>query len=116
MIDEIWRDVEGFEGRYTVSNHGRIKSFFRCPEGKIMKLITHTRGYQAIWFRKPGVHKKFFVHRLVAIHFLERGEDHDQVNHKDKNRLHNHVMNLEWCTWEENYKHRDGVVNNDEPF
>lgn len=81
-----------------------------------MVLHVHTNGYQVVWLRKPGIHQKFYVHRLVASHFLKREDHHEQVNHKDKDRLNNTIENLEWCTWEENHKHRDGVVNSDEPF
>lgn len=121
MTDEIWKDITGYEGSYQVSNHGRVRSLDRDVskikkrKGQIMKLVVHTGGYQVVWLAMKGTKKKFFIHRLVATEFLQREDHHEQVNHKDKNRLHNHVRNLEWCTWEENYKHRDGVYT-DEPF
>lgn len=121
---EQWRPVNGFEDKYEVSNFGRVRSLARCndkithicwPE-RIMSLITHTNGYMVIWLRKEGTKKKFFVHRLVAYHFLELVDGKEYVNHKDKDRKHNHVCNLEFMTHQENMDHRDGKVNNDEPF
>lgn len=125
MIEEIWKDVAGYEGRYQVSNLGNIKSIerkvcideFKCrlmPE-RVMKLH-EWHGYQVIWLRMPGSHKKFYVHRLVAFAFLEQPEGKEYVNHKNKNRCHNSTDNLEWCTHQENCDHRDGKINNDEPF
>ena len=117
---EIWKDIDGYQGAYQISNHGRVRSLNRVVgnksvKGQMMKILPHTNGYMVIYLRSSNGKKKFFIHRLVAYSFLDKGEDHIQVNHKDKDRQHNHVRNLEWCTWEENYKHRDGVCN-DEPF
>jgi hypothetical protein len=122
--EETWRPVEGFEDRYEVSNTGRIRSLARCndtlkhlcwPEAE-MKIQTLNNGYQYIKLRKPGIHKKFLIHRLVAFHFLPNEDDgRDYVNHKDKNRKNNHVSNLEFMTHQENCDHRDGK-NCDEPF
>jgi hypothetical protein len=84
----------------------------------MMKLHVHTNKYQVVWLRRPGVHKKFYVHRLVAVAFLDPVDGKDYVNHKDKDRLNNHIDNLEYMTHQENCDHRDGKCppNNDEPF
>lgn len=121
---EIWRPVEGFEGRYEVSNHGRVKSLARCNETlthicwgeKILTIQSNKNGYKVIKLRKPGIHQKFLIHRLVAIAFLDKIEDKEYVNHKDKNRANNRLDNLEYMTHQENCDHRDGKCNNDEPF
>lgn len=124
MIEQ-WLPVKGFEERYEVSNHGKIRTLHKCNPhngycwpAKEMTLIVHTNKYQVVWLRKPGKHQKFFVHVLVAMHFLTPIEGKDFVNHKDKDRLHNHVRNLEYMTHQENCDHRDGKtpINNDEPF
>lgn len=111
---EEWKDIISFEGLYQVSNHGRIRSMAKCIAGtkrcfpeRLMKLHVHTNGYQVVWLRRPKVHQKFYVHRIVASHFLELVDGKDYVNHKDKDRFNNAVGNLEWCTHEENVKHRD---------
>ena len=122
---EIWRRVVGYENSYHISNHGRVKSLHKVnprngrvwPE-TILKLIVHTNRYHVCWLYEKCEKRKFFVHRLVAIAFIENPEAKDYVNHKDKNRTHNHIDNLEWLTHQENMDHRDGrtPINNDEPF
>lgn len=107
-----WRDIQGFENCYQVSNTGRVRSLDRqrvnrVIPGQEMTLQVHTNGYQVIKLRRPGVYKKFFIHRLVAIHFIKMIEGKDYVNHKDKDRLNNHIDNLEWVDHCENCFHRD---------
>lgn len=119
---EVWKEVIGFEGLYVVSNLGRVKACVKCnpqngycwPE-RMMKLHAHTNGYQVVWLRKPKVHQKFYVHRLVAFAFIENPDGKEFVNHMNKDRFNNTVMNLEWCTHRENCDHRDNY-NPDEPF
>lgn len=119
---EIWKDVKGFEGRYKISSKGRVLSVHRCSRPGLcyiestMTLQNNGRGYLQIKLRKPGVYQRYFIHRLVALHFLKEVEGKEFVNHKDKNRGNNQVSNLEWCTHQENCDHRDGKINNDEPF
>lgn len=119
---EMWRDVKGFEGRYRVSNKGRVLSVHRCAKPglcyieKTMTIQSNKKGYREIKLRKPGVYQRYFVHRLVALAFIEVVDGKDFVNHKDKDRKNNHVSNLEWCTHQENCDHRDGKINNNEPF
>lgn len=116
-MTEEWKDIAGYEGQYQVSSLGRIKSLIRIhiPRERIMaKHQWH--GYEVIWLRRPNEHRKYKVHRLVAIAFLQKIEGKDVVNHKNKNRVDNSVDNLEWMTHEENCHHRDNYVRNDEPF
>lgn len=116
MIEE-WKDIPGYEGRYQISSHGRVKSLSRpvcvkkdkqCRiiEEKIMVLHENLSGYKVVWLRFPGTHRKFFVHRLVAIAFLENPDGKETVNHKNKDRTCNTIDNLEWMTFNENQYHR----------
>ena len=89
--EEIWRVIEGYEGLYWVSNFGRIKS-----KNKILKLTK--RNYVEVGLIKNGVVKTFYVHRLVANAFIPNPNNYFYINHKDENKLNNHVDNLEWCT------------------
>lgn len=115
MMDEEWRDIKGYEGRYEVSNHGRIRTKCRNKD-KVMKQLTHYHGYKFIFLysigRKRG--KKTFVHRIVAEAFLPNEDQKPYVNHIDCNKGNNIVVNLEWMSVSENtlyyYKMR-GVEN-----
>lgn len=124
---EIWKDIEGYEGIYQVSNLGRVKSLNRSKtfisktkEGKeytltkkykekIMKQKTNIFGYNCIQLCKDGKYKKYMVHRLVASVFLPNPYNLPQVNHKDENKQNNCVENLEWCTSQYNITYGTGI-------
>jgi len=106
MIEEIWKDIEGYEGSYQVSNLGRIKSLKRntsnvCKKDKILKQKLEKYGYMRVHIRN----KSYLVHRLVALTFIPNLKNKRTVNHKDGNKLNNHICNLEWATNSENIKH-----------
>lgn len=97
-MEEIWKPVEGYEGRYEVSNLGRIKSFSQKMHGRIVQGSVSGRGYRTVKLTDSfGVEKNFTVHRLVAIAFIDNTDNKPHVNHKDENKLNNCAYNLEWC-------------------
>lgn len=100
---EIWRDVDGYDGKYQVSNFGRVKSFQRGE--RILKPGLDYKGYPyvALWHGGKGKHT--FVHRLVAEAFIPNPDNKPQVNHVDGDKANNHTDNLEWCTQSENTRH-----------
>jgi hypothetical protein len=116
---EIWRDISGYEGSYQVSNFGRVKSLFRSKiitsikrtclihyKGKIKNLTPDTKGYVRVRLSDGRYNQKTFkVHRLVALAFISNPFKKSDINHKDCNKVNNHVKNLEWCTKIENIKH-----------
>ena len=108
---EIWKDIEGYEGLYQVSNLGRVKSIYGwcgnrfVKRTKILKLKINNKGYTKVYLYKNKKSKMFFVHRLVAMAFVPNPNNLPQVNHKDGNKLNNSIGNLEWCTCSENIKH-----------
>jgi hypothetical protein len=113
---EVWKDIEGFEGYYEVSSHGRIRSVERDIverngnkiqhiKGRIRKQIMGTMGYYMLHLNKDVHYKSCFVHRLVAEAFIPNPENKPEVNHIDSVRHHNNVNNLEWVTHSENMKH-----------
>lgn len=105
---EEWKDIEGYEGLYQVSNYGRVKSLGRCItyidgrkkeiKEKMLHLFTNELGYYHVSLSKCGVVKRFKVHRLVAKAFLENPNNYPAINHRDENPQNNRVENLEWCT------------------
>ena len=100
---EEWKDINGYEGLYMISNFGRIKSLY---QNRILKPKVDKNGYLEIGLMKNKRRKYFRVHRLVAIHFIPNDdEEKTEVNHIDENKENNHVENLEWCTREYNMKH-----------
>jgi hypothetical protein len=113
-MEEIWRDIEGYEGLYEVSNLGRVRSLgciiklrHNCTmmrEGKVLKL-DNRNGYLYAGLSKKGVLKGVGVHRLVAKAFIPNPNNLPQVNHIDANRANNHINNLEWVTCSDNHKH-----------
>ena len=116
-MEEIWKDIPGYEGIYQVSNVGRVRSLrrtitggkYRINQGIILKEHSDNRGYLQIYLTT----QYYKIHRLVAETFIpdkfnfKSMPDEDrslidlnslEVNHKDENKLNNNVNNLEWCT------------------
>lgn len=112
---EIWKDVDGYEGLYKVSNLGRIKSFIGwngrnfIQREKILNPCRQKgdRNYyrSVVNLTKNGNKKVWKVHQLVAKAFLPNPYNYPVINHKDGNPLNNCVENLEWCTYQHNIKH-----------
>ena len=108
---EIWRDIEGFEGKYQVSSWGRVRNAItKC----IIKPYSNEKGYLKIGLTKDGKCVKFRVNRLVANAFIPNPYNLPQVNHKDGNKANNSFTNLEWITNDDNQKHaswlRKGMI------
>ena len=107
-MTEIWKDIEGYDHKYQVSNIGRVRSvehidkLNRKREGKILKQYIFPNGYARVNFcNYPDI----YVHRAVAIAFVPGYFDGAEVNHKDENKLNNRADNLEWVTHSENCKY-----------
>ena len=103
-MTEVIKEIKGFEGRYTISNYGIVRSLLT---NKIMKPSITKFGYARVNLRYANSRKfkSMFVHRLVAMNFLDNPNNYSEVNHIDCNRLNNHITNLEWCSREQNIKH-----------
>lgn len=110
-MKEIWKDIEGYDGRYQISNMGRVKSFAQDKtNGRIKKNVLNDTQYYTIDLTDSrGVRKNWLVHRLVAIAFMPNPYGLPDVNHKDESRTNNCVDNLEWC--DANYNNNYGTRN-----
>lgn len=83
-MEEIWKDIKGYEGVYQVSNLGRIKSFPRrgtINSGKIIKSFLNKTGYYYVYLHKQGMRKILRLHRIVAEAFIPNPENKKTINH-----------------------------------
>ena len=102
-MKEIWKDCKGYEGKYQVSNLGRVWSI---GSQKYLKGSYDKDGYiQVCLTAKNGKCKKELIHRLVALAFLSNPKGLPQVNHIDENKENNCVDNLEWTSIKDNANH-----------
>ncbi len=114
IVNEIWKDVVGFEGFYQVSNLGRVRSRDRTIvnrlgikqpwEGKMLNPCLAGR-YALVQVCKNGTKKMAPVHILVAEAFLGERPDGLVINHIDGQRFNNSATNLEYCTVTQNNRH-----------
>lgn len=121
-MQEIWKDVKGYEGFYQVSNLGNVKSLTRenvyynpyagrdCVRTfreRILKQKKNRGGYIVVHLRDASSDLESWptVHRLVSEAFIPNPENKPTINHKDGVKTNNLLDNLEWNTWSENTKH-----------
>lgn len=106
---EVWKKIKGFEN-YEISNFGRVKSLPKKLKNKYgyffskEKILNSNIGFGGYRYQKIN-DKTFAIHRLVALHFLEKPIDKNIVNHIDLDILNNNISNLEWVTQRENNHH-----------
>lgn len=105
---EEFRSINGYESYYEISNLGNVKTLYgRYKKCIFKKPFVRKDGYVVINLVKDNKQTTFYLHRLVAGHFIPQDGNilKSEVNHKDGNKQNNSVDNLEWCTVSENKKH-----------
>ena len=122
MMEEIWKDIEGYEGKYQVSNLGRVKRLaytveVQMPDGRIyerpqkeriIKPCLDSLGRYLIVALHTGKPKtNHLLHRLVAKAFIPNPDNLPIINHIDENTQNNRVDNLEWCDYLYNAQYGD---------
>lgn len=100
---ENWKDIEGYEGLYQISDYGRVRSLAKVgsTDEQILKPFNQD-GYVRYTLRKDGGKRNFLAHQLVAKAFIPNPLNRIYVDHKDTDKTNNHVSNLHWVTKKEN--------------
>ncbi len=118
-MTELWKPILGFEGRYEVSDLGRVKSLpfmqryllrngkeaFRRTAERVVAQQVINSGYNMVHLHLDNVRVGKLVHRLVAVNFVDGFGVGREVNHKDGNKRNNAASNLEWTTRRGNLAH-----------
>ena len=107
LAQEQWRDVEGYDGMYQVSDLGRVRSF-KFGKVRVLRPGKTKDGYLRVDLYRNGKYKHFFVHRLVAQAFIENDDETKiYINHRDECKSDNRIWNLEYCTAQYNNTYND---------
>lgn len=126
-MEEIWKDIKGYEGLYQISNLGNVKKIKNkkyninkkeVEEKEINKYISigkHKLGYKNVKLTdKNGIRKNLFLHRIIAEAFIENPNNFNIINHKDGDKSNNDINNLEWTSQKDNVNHawKNGLCEN----
>lgn len=122
-MQEVWRDILGYEGYYQASSLGHVRSstreitqkghkscYTRIMNGKTICPRKQNSNYDLVWLSKDGEVHPQLVHRLVAQTFIINSDNKPCVNHINGNKSDNRVDNLEWCYYSENIKHSHNIA------
>lgn len=105
--NEVWKEIEGFEGKYSVSNCGRVWN--NKDNLEVAQVVTGIPQYKYVNLQPyEGKRKLVRVHRLVAKAFLEWDKKYNVVDHIDRDKFNNHVSNLRWTDTSGNQKNKEG--------
>lgn len=106
MMDEIWKEMSGYEDMYEISNFSNI---INKKTKRPIKQFKNKHGYVTVRIYKDGIGLTKTVHRLVAKTFIPNPENFPEINHKDENKANNIASNLEWCTRKYNVYYGTGI-------
>lgn len=99
---EVWKEVYGFDILYEVSNLGNVRTKYVKNRGYTSEYhecipLDNGNGYLRFNWKSNRKSHTVYVHRLVALYFLENPNGYLEINHKDENKNNNSADNLEWC-------------------
>ena len=104
-MNEVWKNIDGYEGKYQISNLGRVKSLQRWSGTKyynreqiLNNYVNKKNGYVYVYLTKNNKSKNIRLHKIVANAFILNPNNLPQINHKDGNKQNNYFENLEWCS------------------
>ena len=106
-MKEIWKDVEGYEGLYQISNLGKVRN-----KNQLIKSFPDKLGYRNVFLFKSNKKQTKKLHRLVAQAFIENPNNYPIINHKNGIKNDNRIENLEWTTYKNNsiYAVKNGLI------
>ena len=113
-MEREWRVIDGYDGRYEISNFGEIKS--KWGKGRILKSYPNKDGYKCVNLHLNDKRGFYTVHRLVGNYFIPNPENKPQIDHINRIKDDNRVINLRWVTQNENQLNRDIQKNNTTGF
>ena len=97
LDNEKWKDIDGYDGAYQVSDLGRVRSL-KFGKVRVLRAYKNRNGYLKVFLSKNGDIKQSYVHRLVADAFIENDDDaKNEINHRNECKDFNRVSNLEYC-------------------
>ena len=105
-MEEIWKDINGFEGKNQISNLGRVKSLnYRHTNKEVILKPFKCSSIGNQYYKVQLLDNQYYIHRLVAQTFIPNPSNLPQINHIDENHFNNSIDNLEWCTPNHNCNH-----------
>lgn len=111
LENEIWKpvNIKNFE-HYFISNYGRVKSNIRQGGGGFLKHFLSNKGYYMVALRNKDINnkpQKFFVHRLIALSFIDNPKNYPIIDHINRIRTDNRIENLRWCSYSINNQNKN---------
>jgi hypothetical protein len=107
------KDIKQYEHLYTISTDGIVTAKSRPTNGAVVAMTKvkklsgwdNGKGYRVVTLMTKNKRKNHYIHRLVALHFIDNPLNYKEINHKDGNKSNNNISNLEWISRSGNIKH-----------